>query len=179
MLHYTNSHWAKALWRGHFNSIVPASLRKSWCLCLQKLLWTISFWVKTFFLWRRNAVESTQIPAASRWCLWTMDLFFLSFLYFPPMKQGLCASNYWACCHLQNRMKNAHDRANQSTWWQQSQAELMNPRLETQCNACDVTMAFVLCWWGSFQLSADLRVSRGWWQLSLVILLPAMISNVT
>lgn len=105
--------------------------------------------------------------------------FLFIFLYFSPMKQGLCASNYWACCQFQNRMKNAHDRAIQSTWWQQSQAALMNPWLETLSNACDVTMAFVLCWWGSFQLSADLRVSKGSWQLSLVILLPAMISNVT
>lgn len=126
------------------------------------------------FLWRWDAGINV-IPAVSHWCLWTT--FF--FLYFSHTKQGLCASNYCPCCWFQNRMKNAHDRADQSTWWQQSQPALMNPRLETPSNASDVAMAFALCWQGSLQLSADLRVSRGSWQLSLVILLPAMISNVT
>lgn len=101
------------------------------------------------------------------------------FLRSRPMKQGLCASNYRQCCQFQNRMKNAHDRANQSTWWQQSQAALMNRQLETPSIACDVTMAFVLSLQGSFQLSADLRVSMGSRQLSLAILLLAMRSNVT
>lgn len=55
----------------------------------------------------------------------------------------------------------------------------MNRQLETSSIACDVTMAFVLSLRGSFQLSADLRVSKGLRQLSLAILLLAMISNVT
>lgn len=113
------------------------------------------FELRLFFLWRWDAGINV-IPARSRCCFWTMGGFFV---FFSPHKtRTLCFQLLPA---FQNRMKNAHDRANQSTRWQQSQPALMNPRLETPSNASDVTMAFVLCWQGSFQLPADLRVSRG------------------
>lgn len=40
----------------------------------------------------------------------------LLFLFSSSMKQVLGVSNYCLCCRIQNRMKNAHDRGNQSTW---------------------------------------------------------------
>lgn len=64
--------------------------------------------------------------------LMPLDCVFVFFYH--TVRHGFCASNYCLCDWFQNRMKNIHDRVNQSTWWQQSQAPLMKPQLETQSN---------------------------------------------
>lgn len=71
--------------------------------------------------------------------LMPLDCVFVFFYH--TVRHGFCASNYCLCDWFQNRMKNIHDRVNQSTWWQQSQAPLMKPQLETQSN-------YVWCYYG-------------------------------
>lgn len=108
-----------------------------------------------------------------------MPLDHVFFVVSPPHETRTLCSQLPPVLPVFRTGKNAHDRANQSTRWQQSQAALMNRQLEASSIACDVTMAFVPSMRGSFQLSADLSVSKGSRQMSVVILLLAMISNVT